>query len=120
MIFLALINVGLFILCLGHTLDRFEEGPRIPGANYWDMDDIATSKELFPELNPKGLRVMFPPKVRSLTASGPGHMCLVSATGKNLMDTTFACDPSPLYHPLCRRWISELEVMIKVVPTIKL
>ena len=43
---------------------RFEAGPRIPGAHYLDMDDIATSKELFPALNPKGLRVMFPPEVR--------------------------------------------------------
>jgi hypothetical protein len=27
------------------------------------MDDISTSKELFPAWNPKGLRVMFPPEV---------------------------------------------------------
>lgn len=41
---------------------EFIQGPRIPGAMYWDMDDIATSLSLFPELNPQGLRVMFPPK----------------------------------------------------------
>jgi hypothetical protein len=28
------------------------------------MNDISTSKELFPDLNPKGLNVMFPPTVR--------------------------------------------------------
>jgi hypothetical protein len=44
-------------------LSRFEAGPRIPGAQYLDMDDISTSKELFPDLNPKGLISMFPPKV---------------------------------------------------------
>jgi hypothetical protein len=43
---------------------RFETGPRLPGANYLDMSDISTSKELFPELNPKDLGVMFPPPVR--------------------------------------------------------
>ena len=42
---------------------EFENGPRIPGSHYFDMSDISTSKELFPKLNPKGLNVMFPPKV---------------------------------------------------------
>ena len=41
--------------------EDFKKGPRLPNANYLDMDDIATSKELYPELNPKDLRVMFPP-----------------------------------------------------------
>ena len=41
----------------------FEQGPRIVGARYLDMKDIATTKELFPELNPKGLPTMLPTKV---------------------------------------------------------
>ena len=41
---------------------EFVNGPRLPGAQYFDMSDISTSKELFPTLNPKGLNVMFPPK----------------------------------------------------------
>jgi len=45
---------------------RFEAGPRIPGARYVDMLDISTSKELYPELNPKGLWAMLPPKVISI------------------------------------------------------
>ncbi|CAJ1960482.1 unnamed protein product [Cylindrotheca closterium] len=40
---------------------EFLDGPRIPGSHYFDMSDIAASKEVFPELNPKGLRTMFPP-----------------------------------------------------------
>ena len=50
-----------------HSISRFNEGPRIPGAHYFDMDDIATSKELFPDLNPKGLHAMFPPEVCKLS-----------------------------------------------------
>jgi hypothetical protein len=50
-----------------HSIFRFNEGPRIPGARYFDMDDIATSKELFPDLNPKGLHAMFPPEVCKLS-----------------------------------------------------
>jgi hypothetical protein len=46
-----------------HYIPRFEEGPRIAGAQYVDMDDIASSKELFPEINPKDLPHMIPPKV---------------------------------------------------------
>jgi thiosulfate/3-mercaptopyruvate sulfurtransferase len=39
----------------------FEQGPRLPGARYIDMDDLSCQKELFPELNPKGLHHMLPP-----------------------------------------------------------
>lgn len=39
----------------------FEQGPRLPGARYIDMDDLSCQKELFPELNPKGLDHMLPP-----------------------------------------------------------
>jgi len=42
--------------------EEFEQGPRIEGAKYLDMNDIATTKELFPELNPKGLPQMLPTK----------------------------------------------------------
>jgi len=45
---------------------EFKNGPRIKGAKYIDMDDIATAKELFPNLNPKGLPHMLPPKVNSV------------------------------------------------------
>ena len=48
---------------------EFEDGPRIPNALYLDMDDIAMSRELYPSMNPKGLRVMFPPKVRTRQTS---------------------------------------------------
>ena len=41
---------------------RFEQGPRLPGARFIDMNDIATTKELYPKLNPKGLFRMLPPK----------------------------------------------------------
>lgn len=46
---------------------RFLDGPRIPGSHYFDMSDISASKEVFPDLNPKGLRTMFPPKVSELS-----------------------------------------------------
>ena len=48
---------------------EFEDGPRIPNALYLDMDDIAMSREHYPSMNPKGLRVMFPPKVRTRQTS---------------------------------------------------
>jgi hypothetical protein len=53
-------NIHLVTLLL---FIRFLDGPRIPGSHYFDMNDISTSKELFPDLNPKGLDVMFPPTV---------------------------------------------------------
>jgi len=48
--------------CNKGGMEEFEAGPRIKGANYMDIDDIATSPELFPDLNPKGIVNMFPPK----------------------------------------------------------
>jgi thiosulfate/3-mercaptopyruvate sulfurtransferase len=39
---------------------EFEEGPRIAGARHVDMSDIATTKDLFPILNPQGLQQMLP------------------------------------------------------------
>jgi thiosulfate/3-mercaptopyruvate sulfurtransferase len=39
----------------------FEQGPRLPAARYIDIDDLSCQKELFPELNPKGLSHMLPP-----------------------------------------------------------
>ena len=39
----------------------FEHGPRLPEARYIDIDDLSCQKELFPELNPKGLSHMLPP-----------------------------------------------------------
>ncbi|CAB9503455.1 mercaptopyruvate sulfurtransferase [Seminavis robusta] len=41
--------------------DEFEAGPRIPGARHMDMDDISTSKDLYPDRNPLGLYHMLPP-----------------------------------------------------------
>lgn len=41
---------------------EFVQGPRLPRAHYWDMDDIATSQASFPTRNPQNLLVMFPPK----------------------------------------------------------
>jgi len=38
----------------------FEQGPRIPGSGYFDMSDIVTSQELFPNSNPRGLYLMLP------------------------------------------------------------
>jgi thiosulfate/3-mercaptopyruvate sulfurtransferase len=40
---------------------EFENGPRLPGARYMDMDDLSCQPSLFPELNPKGLGFMLPP-----------------------------------------------------------
>ena len=51
---------------IGSHKNRFEEGPRLPGARYMDMVDIATTKELYPDLNPKGLFAMLPQKVSAL------------------------------------------------------
>jgi hypothetical protein len=45
---------------------EFLAGPRIPGARYFDMTDIATSFSVFPELNPKDLVTMEPPEVGCL------------------------------------------------------
>ena len=39
--------------------EEFEAGPRIPGARFFDIDDIAAKGEA---LNPKGLPHMMPPK----------------------------------------------------------
>jgi len=41
---------------------EYEQGKRIAGARYFDMDDIAASFDLFPELNPRKLPQMLPPK----------------------------------------------------------
>eukprot|EP00559_Dactyliosolen_fragilissimus_P005134 CAMPEP_0184857904 /NCGR_PEP_ID=MMETSP0580-20130426/3047_1 /TAXON_ID=1118495 /ORGANISM="Dactyliosolen fragilissimus" /LENGTH=245 /DNA_ID=CAMNT_0027353767 /DNA_START=485 /DNA_END=1218 /DNA_ORIENTATION=- len=41
---------------------RFEKGPRIPNSKYIDIDDISARRDLYPELNPKGLPHMMPPK----------------------------------------------------------
>uniref|UniRef100_A0A7S4AR50 Rhodanese domain-containing protein n=1 Tax=Pseudo-nitzschia australis TaxID=44445 RepID=A0A7S4AR50_9STRA len=41
---------------------EFEAGPRLPGAFHWDIADLATTKELFPEDNPKDLKNVFPPE----------------------------------------------------------
>mmetsp|Transcript_26243 Transcript_26243/g.72063 ORF Transcript_26243/g.72063 Transcript_26243/m.72063 type:complete len:465 (+) Transcript_26243:128-1522(+) len=41
---------------------EFEAGPRLPGAFHWDIADLATTGELFPEDNPKGLKNIFPPE----------------------------------------------------------
>lgn len=40
---------------------EFEEGPRLPGAFHWETSDLCTSYDLFPEANPKKLKLMFPP-----------------------------------------------------------
>ena len=40
--------------------EEYEEGPRIPGARFFDFDDIATAKGS--EGNPKSLPHMMPPK----------------------------------------------------------
>ena len=45
---------------------RFEAGPRIPGSVYVDMDDVSAKGDLFPDLNPKGLPHMLPPKVSAV------------------------------------------------------
>ena len=41
---------------------EFEDGPRLPGAFFWDTGDMSTSGELFPEQNPLNLNFVFPPK----------------------------------------------------------
>jgi hypothetical protein len=56
----------LVLTALQSNADRFEAGPRIPGARHMDMDDISTSTELYPERNPLGLYHMLPPPVRPL------------------------------------------------------
>lgn len=47
---------------------EFLEGPRLPGAHYWDFVDLSCSYELFPEQNPKKLFAMFPPERLVATA----------------------------------------------------
>ncbi|MGK3759452.1 MAG: 3-mercaptopyruvate sulfurtransferase SseA [Bacillariaceae sp.] len=41
---------------------EFEDGPRLPGAVHWDISDLSTNGELFPNDNPKHLRNVFPPQ----------------------------------------------------------
>lgn len=73
---------------------RFLDGPRIPGSHYFDMSDISASKEVFPELNPKGLRTMFPPKVSSMTLS----VCNIIFVDKRLTSCRLV-----LFHESCYR-----------------
>lgn len=40
---------------------EFQEGPRIPNAHYLDIDELATTYELFPDDNPLKLPHMMPP-----------------------------------------------------------
>jgi thiosulfate/3-mercaptopyruvate sulfurtransferase len=40
----------------------FDNGPRIPGSVYFDLDDISCSPALFPEANPRHLSHMQPPR----------------------------------------------------------
>ena len=40
---------------------EFQQGPRIPGAVYFDLDDISCSTTLFPQWNPHHLSHMQPP-----------------------------------------------------------
>lgn len=42
--------------------EEFKVGPRMPQSKYLDIDAIACSNDLFPELNPKDLPHMMPPK----------------------------------------------------------
>ena len=39
---------------------EFENGPRLPGAVHWDISDLSTNGELFPNDNPKKLKNVFP------------------------------------------------------------
>jgi thiosulfate/3-mercaptopyruvate sulfurtransferase len=41
---------------------EYLEGPRLPGAHYWDFADLSCSYDLFPKENPKNLFAMFPPE----------------------------------------------------------
>lgn len=41
--------------------ESFEEGPRLPGAFLWDMNELSASAEDFPGLNPKNLSNVYPP-----------------------------------------------------------
>jgi thiosulfate/3-mercaptopyruvate sulfurtransferase len=41
---------------------EFLQGPRLPGAQYWDIADLSCSMDLFPNENPKNLFSMFPPE----------------------------------------------------------
>ena len=42
--------------------EEFRHGPRLPQSKYLDIDAIACNNALFPELNPKDLPHMMPPK----------------------------------------------------------
>lgn len=44
------------------SFKRFEEGPRIPGSKYFDIDDIC----LTPDLNPNSLPHMLPTSVSTV------------------------------------------------------
>ncbi|KAL7539287.1 hypothetical protein ACHAXR_012570 [Thalassiosira sp. AJA248-18] len=44
-----------------HPSQEYSTGPRLPNARFLDIDAIATTYELFPNKNPKGLPHMMPP-----------------------------------------------------------
>lgn len=52
-------KIKIFLL-----INRFEEGPRITGSKFIDIDDISAQYDLYPSLNPKKLPHMMPPMVR--------------------------------------------------------
>jgi thiosulfate/3-mercaptopyruvate sulfurtransferase len=41
---------------------EYLDGPRLPGAHYWDITNLSCCYELFPKENPKNLFAMFPPE----------------------------------------------------------
>ncbi|CAB9518501.1 mercaptopyruvate sulfurtransferase [Seminavis robusta] len=63
--------------------EEFEAGPRIPGARYFDIDDVASKGDL----NPKGLPHMMPPKdlfaasMDALDITNSDHLILYATKG---------------------------------------
>ena len=71
---------------------EFEKGPRIPGAQYFDIDQVASTGEL----NPKGLPHMMPPAelfASAMDAMGivPDDHLIVYATKGCVSATNYIC-----------------------------
>ena len=64
--------------------NEYELGPRVPGARFFDIDDVASKGEL---LNPKGLPHMMPPKelfaaaMDAMNITNHDHLILYATKG---------------------------------------
>ena len=74
---------GSWFLKDRHGREEFETGPRIPGARFFDIDQIAAP----PDLNPKGLPHMMPPQhlfaaaMDAMNIKNDDHLILYASKG---------------------------------------